>query len=88
MQYHSGNLPRLEYFHHQFDKVSTRITDVERRLNDINQKLESVKNSLQKLEYHTDCEPSSIGKEIKEIKTLLLESQTYHQRIRKLRLPL
>lgn len=88
MQYHSGNIPRLEYFHHQFDKVSARITDVERRLNDINQKLENFRNILQKLEFNDEGDFSSMNKEIKEIKSLLLKSQIYHERVRKFRLPL
>ena len=83
MQYHSGNVPSLQYFHHQFDKISTRITDVDRRLNDINQKLESIKSSLQKLD-----SGSNVGKEIKEIKACLSESQSYIEKNRKIRLPL
>ena len=88
MQYHSANIPRLEYFHHQFDKVSTRVTDIERRLNDINQKLETVRNVIQKFEFNDDGDFTSMNKEIKEIKTLLLKSQAYNERIRKFRLPL
>ena len=95
MQYNTGNLPRLEYFHHQFDKINTRLTDIERRLNDINLKVENSKVMLQRLESGADLGLSSehdslkdVQGEVKEIKKLLSESQANQERTRKVRLPL
>ena len=95
MKCQASNLPRLEYYHHQFERINTRLTDIERRLNDIHTKIESTKTSVQNLESGTyygdspeDEKLNAVKGEVKEIKKLLSESQAYQEKPRKVRLPL
>ena len=95
MQSHSVNIPRLEYFHRKFDELNLKLTDIERRLNDLNQKMEFTKAVAQKLESSLDNELSELSKkteetnkEIKDIKSLIVDSKLVHERMRKFRLPL
>ena len=91
----ASSLPRLEYFHHQFEKIHTRLTEIDRRLNDLNQKLENTKTSVQNLESGThqvvladDENLDSMRDEVKEIRKLLSDSQAHLEKNRRVRLPL
>ena len=95
MQNHSVNIPRLEYFHRKFDELNMRFTELDRRINDVNQKVEFTKVIIQKLENYLGHDQASATnlaeetkKEVREIKTLLINSKLIHERMRKFRLPL